>query len=118
MNTLRLAYVNSDDLYVWVNENFDSFDKWLVFEAKNIELLNTWEQERTFRIIEGAKSGLITEVLKGNASAVGQLKSLLGLNRSVGRPKGTCSQDEEYQFALEKRLQGEYKADAARLSSI
>jgi hypothetical protein len=117
MDKTRLAYVNSDDLYVWVKDNFDSFDKWLVFEAKNIELLNTWEQERTFRIIEGAKSGLITEVLKGNASAVGQLKSLLGLNRSVGRPKGTGNHDEEYQLAIEQRLQDEYKVDVARLSS-
>ena len=93
MDKIRLAYVNSDDLYVWVKDNFDSFDKWLVFEAKNIELL------------------------KGNASAVGQLKSLLGLNRSVGRPKGTGNHDEEYQLAIEQRLQDEYKVDVARLSS-
>lgn len=116
MDKLRLSYVNSDDLYVWVKDSFKSFDEWLTFERDNIALLTSWEQERTFRIIEGAKSGLITEVLKGNASAVGQLKSLLGLNRSVGRPKGTGNQDEEYKLAIEQRLQDEYQADVDRLS--
>jgi hypothetical protein len=114
---LRRTYVASDDLYCWVGDYFESFDDWLDFESEYAESIEKWEQERTFRIIESAKSGLINEVIKGNASAVSQLKSLLGIQRPVGRPKGTTNLTDEHKEALDVRLIEEFNQDVARLNS-
>ncbi|QBG34383.1 hypothetical protein [Litorilituus sediminis] len=113
---LRMSYVNADNLYEWVGDNFKNFDCWRNYEEKNRDQINLWEDERLFRIVEGAKSGLINEVLKGNASAVSQLKSLLGFGRPVGRPKGTTNLGDEHKAAIELKVTEDYSADIERLA--
>lgn len=117
-NSMRTSYVNADNLYEWVGDTFKCFDDWCAFEDANRETINLWEDERMFRIVEGAKSGLITEVLKGNASAVNQLKSLLGFNNPVGRPKGSGNIDEETKAAIENKTLDDFSFDIARLTAI
>jgi len=115
---MRPSYVNADNLYDWVGDNFKSFDDWRIYENGNNETLALWEAERMFRIVEGAKSGLITEVLKGNASAVSQLKSLLGFSNPVGRPRGSGNVDEETKQAFESKILDDFSADVARMTVI
>ena len=83
INKLKLSYVASDNLYDWVKTEFDSYTLWTSFEQEKTELIASWEDERNFRIVEAAKQGLIKEVTKGNATAVAQLKGLLGLQLIV-----------------------------------
>jgi len=116
MSDLKQAYIDSDNLYDFVKEQFLSYEDWLEYEVDNTKSLLSWESERLFRIIESAKQGLIEQSVKGNAAAVSHLRSLLGMNQPPGRPVGKNGDSHEKRQAIEQRLQDEYADDVARLT--
>ena len=116
MSDLKQAYIDSDNLYDFVKEQFLSYEDWLEYEVVNAKPLLSWESERLFRIIESAKQGLIEQSVKGNAAAVSHLRSLLGMNQPPGRPVGKNGDSHEKRQAIEQRLQDEYADDVARLT--
>ncbi len=116
MSDLKQTYIDSDNLYDFVKEQFDSYEDWLEYEVVNAKPLLSWESERLFRIIESAKQGLIEQSVKGNAAAVSHLRSLLGMNQPPGRPVGKNGDSLEKRQAIEQRLQDEYADDVERLT--
>ena len=118
MTDLKQAYIDSDNLYDFVKEQFDSYEDWLEYEVDNAKQLLSWENQRLMRIIESAKQGLIEQSVKGNAAAVSHLRSLLGMNQPPGRPKGANGDSLEKRQALEQRLQDEYAQDVKRLTQL
>ncbi len=116
MSDLKQPYIDSDNLYDFVKEQFDSYEDWLEYEVVNAKPLLSWESERLFRIIESAKQGLIEQSVKGNAAAVSHLRSLLGMNQPPGRPVGKNGDSLEKRQAIEQRLQDEYADDVERLT--
>ncbi len=116
MSDLKQPYIDSDNLYDFVKEQFDSYEDWLEYEVVNAKPLLSWESERLFRIIESAKQGLIEQSVKGNAAAVSHLRSLLGMNQAPGRPVGKNGDSLEKRQAIEQRLQDEYADDVERLT--
>ena len=115
MQQLKQAYIDSDNLYEFVKEQFPSYQDWLEYEQDNVDALAAWESERLFRIIESSKQGLIQQSVKGNAAAVSHLRSLLNLKQAPGRPKGQNGMDEERQAIMEANIQAQYLEDAERL---
>ena len=115
--TLKRAFIDSSDLYEdFVRTQFKDFDQYLVWVDSNQEIMETWLVEREFRILEGCKSGLYDQALRGNSAAVSNLRALLGLTNSPGRPRGTKQDlDPEYQAALLKRTNDSFAEDVARL---
>ncbi|WP_346906541.1 hypothetical protein [uncultured Roseibium sp.] len=114
----KAAYVQSDNLWDFVQSHFPDFQRWLAFEEENKEAIDKWEEERLFRILECTTSGLVTQAMKGNAAAVTHLRSILGMSRPVGRPKGTRNLSPEYQEAIQRRILDEYEQDAVRLADL
>ena len=115
--SLKRAFIDSGDLYEdFVRKKFKSFEQYLEWADTNNEVMQTWLVEREFRILEGCKSGLYDQALRGNSAAVSNLRALLGLTNSPGRPRGSKQDlDAEYQAALAKRTSDDYAEDAARL---
>ncbi len=115
--SLKRAFIDSGDLYEdFVRTKFKSFEQYLEWSETNSEVMQTWLVEREFRILEGCKSGLYDQALRGNSAAVSNLRALLGLTNSPGRPRGSKQDlDAEYQAALAKRTCDDYAEDAARL---
>ena len=114
----RTSYVMADDLFEWQAEEFKSFElykKWMVDNGDAVELL---EEERMYRVIQAALSGLVRSSASGSAAATAQLKSLTGLSRPVGRPSGTANQSEEHRMNLMLRETQSYQADVDRLLSV
>lgn len=114
----RTSYVMADDLFEWQAEEFKSFElykKWMVDNGEAVELL---EEERMYRVIQAALSGLVRSSASGSAAATAQLKSLTGLSRPVGRPSGTANQSEEHRMNLMLRETQSYQADVDRLLSV
>ena len=114
---IEQAYIAADNIYEdFVKVHFENFEQYLQWESDNQKVIELWKAEREFRLVEGCKSGLYEQALKGNAAAVTNLRSLLGLTNSPGRPKGkTSEKDSEYQAALKKREEESFMADVERL---
>ena len=115
MQELKQKYIDSDNLYDFVKEEFFSYQDWLEYEEENAQVLAEWEAERLFRIIESSKQGLIQQSVKGNAAAVSHLRSLLNMKAAPGRPKGKNGMDEERLATMEANLRDQYLEDADRL---
>jgi len=112
---LQASYVMADDLYIWQRDNFGCFadyKEWLEGNAEDAEAL---EDERMYRVIQRALSGLVTASASGSAAATAQLKSLTGLSRPVGRPKGTTNQTEEAKLNIMLNDLKAYEEDVARM---
>ncbi|MBN9669483.1 hypothetical protein [Roseibium aggregatum] len=71
-----------------------------------------------FRILECTTSGLVKQAMKGNAAAVTHLRYILGMNRPVGRPRGSRELSPEHKEAIEKRIRDEYQADIDRMAAL
>jgi len=111
----RTSYVMADDLFEWQAEEFKTFEvykKWMVDNATVVDLL---EEERMYRVIQAALSGLVRSSASGSAAATAQLKSLTGLSRPVGRPSGTTNQSEEHRMNIMLRETQSYQDDVDRL---
>lgn len=115
---LKQKYIESDNLYDFVKQEFGSYEEWLEYEEKKQEEITSWETERLFRIIESSKEGLINQSIKGNAAAVSHLRSLLNMKAPVGRPRGKRSETPEMLAAIEADLQAAYLKDVGRLQKI
>jgi len=115
MQELKQKYIDSDNLYDFVKEEFVSYQDWLEYEEDNAQVLAEWEQERLFRIIESSKQGLIQQSIKGNAAAVSHLRGLLNLKAAPGRPKGKNGMDEERLERMEALDQARIQEDVDRL---
>jgi hypothetical protein len=105
----------ADDLFEWQAEEFKSFEaykKWMVDNGDAVEIL---EEERTYRVIQAALSGLVRSSASGSAAATAQLKSLTGLSRPVGRPSGTTNQSEEHRMNIMLKETQSYQVDVDRL---
>jgi len=115
---LRKSYVMADDLFEWQSEHFASFGDYKEWLKQHAEESCILEEERMYRVIQKALSGLVQASASGSAAATAQLKSLTGLSRPVGRPKGTSNQSEESKLnilANELRL---YEQDIKRMENI
>jgi len=113
----RESYVMADDLFEWQADQFKSFEaykKWMALNGAAVDLL---EEERMYRVIQAALSGLVRSSASGSAAATAQLKSLTGLSRPVGRPAGTSNQSDEHRMNIMLRETQEYKNDVDRLLS-
>jgi hypothetical protein len=113
---LRESYVMADDLFEWQAEQFKSFEaykKWMADNGATVDLL---EEERMYRVIQAALSGLVRSSATGSAAATAQLKSLTGLSRPVGRPSGSTNQTDEHRMNIMLRETQDYQHDVNRLT--
>lgn len=115
---LRQSYVLADDLYEWQAENFKSFKEYKDWLTDNADETGILEEERMYRVIQKALSGLVQASASGSAAATAQLKSLTGLSRPVGRPKGTTNQSEESKLNILANELRQYDQDVERMANI
>lgn len=111
---LSESYVLADDLWEWQKEHFSSFSEykdWL--KDNNTDLL---EEERMYRVLQSAISGLVQSSAKGVAASAVQLKSLMGLSQPVGRPRGSTNTTEEHRINILANELKAYEADVERLT--
>lgn len=119
---LREKYVAANHLTNdFIEPEFGSFEAYEIWRGQTNADLDAWDRERKQRISDDITVGLLPEVEKGSASAAAQLRSLLGLNRPVGRPRGSGLNHDliESQFAAaEQELSGAYEDDVARMAEL
>ena len=112
---LQASYVMADDLYEWQKTYFPSFADYKQWLETNGEATESLEDERMYRVIQRALSGLVTASASGSAAATAQLKSLTGMSRPVGRPRGTTNQPDEAKLNIMLNDLKAYEEDVARM---
>ncbi|MBO6509352.1 MAG: hypothetical protein JJ979_12905 [Roseibium sp.] len=119
---LREQYVAAshltNDFIIPAFGSFDAFEEWR--DSTDLDV-DAWDRERNQRIKDDMVAGLIPEIEKGSASAVAQVRGLLGLNHPVGRPRGSgLNHDliEKRDAAAKQELLNELNADIVRLSDL